>query len=119
MDEAERLCDRIGIMDHGKLIALGSPKELIDGIGAGHVVQITTQQDLPSGLDATLAALPSVFSCRLTGASAQFGVDNLHEGLGGILARLAQEGVALTDLSTRRASLEDVFVKLTGRHLRD
>jgi len=106
-------------MDHGKLIALGSSKELIDGIGAGHVVQISAQDEISADLEPALAALPSVFSCRITGTSAQFGVDNLHEGLGGILARLAKEGVALTDLSTRRASLEDVFVKLTGRHLRD
>src|SRR4029079_17103923 len=59
MDEAERLCDRVGVVDHGKMIALGTPKELIDSLGGSQIVEIAIAEDVEAQLVALAEALRS------------------------------------------------------------
>jgi ABC-2 type transport system ATP-binding protein len=118
MEEAERLCDRVAIVDHGKLIALGSPMELIASLGGEHVIEFTlgngANNDVPRFDD-----LPAVRSSRQDGESFCLSVTEPHVALPALLGRLESLGRELTGLTTRHASLEDVFVTLTGRRLRD
>jgi len=118
MDEAERLCDRVAVVDHGKVIALGSPAELIRSLGGDHVVEFAVETGGAVDL-APLTALPSVRSARAEGEAIQLTVGEPHVAIPALLQHLAGNGRALSNLSTRHASLEDVFVSLTGRHLRD
>jgi len=114
MDEAERLCDRVAIVDKGKVIAMGTPRELIASLGAQQVVEFSTEQPLaPEGW----GGLPSVRSARRSADGIALTVEQLHLALPAILARA--EPLGLTHLSTHQATLEDVFVHLTGRHLRE
>jgi ABC-2 type transport system ATP-binding protein len=114
MDEAERLCDRVAVVDKGKIIALGTPNELIASLGGQQVVELATQETLAPG---SLADLPSVRSARRSADGVALTVEQLHLALPAILARV--EPLGLTRLSTHHATLEDVFVHLTGRHLRE
>jgi ABC-2 type transport system ATP-binding protein len=118
MDEAERLCDRVGVVDHGKLIALGSPRDLIASLGGQEVIELTLEGDAP--LDEVAAAkLPGVHGVRHAGSGFVLAVDPLHVALPALVDHLRVAGRTLERLSTRHATLEDVFVSLTGRHLRD
>ena len=119
MDEAERLCDRVAIVDQGRLIALGTPRELIASLGGEHVVEFTLA-DSPdqTRLDPdSLHDLPAVTSARPEDGQICLSVTEPHIALPALLARLEQLHRQLTSLTTRHASLEDVFVKLAGRHL--
>jgi len=114
MDEAERLCDRVAVVDKGKIIALGTPRELIASLGGDEIVELATQQPLAPE---ELTALPSVKAARRSAGGIALAVEQLHVALPAILARVGP--LHLTRLSTHRATLEDVFVHLTGRHLRE
>jgi ABC-2 type transport system ATP-binding protein len=116
MDEAQQLCQRVAIMDHGKAIARGTPRELIASLGVEHVVEFSSG----SALDLTpFTNLPGVRSAELRDGRAQLQVAELHHAVPAILAEVERQGMPLTELSTHSATLEDVFVSLTGRHLRD
>ena len=118
MEEAERLCDRVAIVDHGRIIREGSPRELIATLGAAHVVEF--ELDLDATLDeAALRALPAVTAVRLDAGTWSLTVTEPHRVLPALLAHQASAGPSLARLGTRQATLEDVFVGLTGRHLRD
>jgi ABC-2 type transport system ATP-binding protein len=120
MDEAERLCDRVAVVDHGKVIALGSPRQLIANLGGEHVIEFTLDTKDTAVLDLTsLESLPAVRSARREADHYFLSVSEPHHALPAVLAHLQQLGHELASLSTRHASLEDVFVTLTGRHLRD
>jgi ABC-2 type transport system ATP-binding protein len=121
MDEAERLCDRVAVVDQGKVIALGSPRQLIAKLGGEHVVEFTLLHgDGQPALDpASLNDVASVQTVRREADHYSLSVSEPHVALPGLLARLQTSGHALASLTTRHASLEDVFVILTGRHLRD
>jgi ABC-2 type transport system ATP-binding protein len=119
MEEAARLCDRVAIVDRGKVIALGTPRELIASLGAEHVIEFAVAGDAPAPAADALAALPSVEAVRQDGASWRLTVREVHRAVPGLLALLAAGGAEPTHLSTHHATLEDVFVALTGRKLRD
>jgi ABC-2 type transport system ATP-binding protein len=120
MDEAERLCDRVAIVDHGRVIALGTPRELIAGLGAEHVVEFTTPGATDGVLDVrALEALDGVHSARAHGGRWTLEVMELARTVPALLAELSRRGLALGELATHSATLEDVFVSLTGRQLRD
>ena len=120
MEEAERLCDRVAIMDHGAMIALGSPRELIGSLGAEHVVEYTIAGDgAPEALDGELRALAGVRVVRTSGGVVSLTVAELHRTLPALMGLFERRGVALASLTTHHATLEDVFVSLTGRHIRD
>jgi ABC-2 type transport system ATP-binding protein len=120
MDEAERLCDRVAIVDHGKVIAIGSPVEMIATLGGEHVVEFAL--DLTNGKTVSsecLAGLASVMSLRSEADSFSLHVQEPHLAIPALISYLREAEVSLARLTTRHASLEDVFVKMTGRHLRD
>ncbi|MFN8092081.1 MAG: ABC transporter ATP-binding protein [Vicinamibacteria bacterium] len=120
MDEAEKLCDRIAVVDHGKVIARGTPRELILSLGGDHVVDIAVEETGGAALaPESLAGLPSVRAVHAEAGHLVLTVAEPHVAIPPLLARLAAEGRTLASLTTRHASLEDVFVSLTGRHLRD
>ena len=119
MEEAERLCDRVAIMDHGRIIALGTPKELIDSLGAEHVVEFAPEHDAASLEPAMLGELDGVLRARSENGRFQLHVSSLHLAVPSLLAELTRRRVGLAELRTHSATLEDVFVNLTGRHLRD
>ena len=119
MDEAQVLCDRVAIIDLGRVIALGSPRELIASLGAEHVIEFAPAVgDVPPPPD-RLRQLPGVCDVRVSAGVVSLSVTELHTVLPELLAVLEEAGVKLSMLTTHSASLEDVFVKLTGRHLRD
>ena len=119
MEEAERLCDRVAIIDHGLIIAQGTPRELIASIGAVHVVEFSTG-GAPGTPDLEcLSKLDGVHHVRAENGAFQLQVSELHRTVPALLDALDHRGVPLTELRTHSATLEDVFVSLTGRHLRD
>jgi ABC-2 type transport system ATP-binding protein len=117
MDEAEQLCDHVAIVDHGKSIALGTPKELIASIGVEHVIEFSAAGEAVD-LEA-LKALPGVTAVNTSDDSMQLQVRELHRAVPALIEELTRQGRPLTELRTHSATLEDVFVALTGRHLRD
>jgi ABC-2 type transport system ATP-binding protein len=118
MDEAERLCDRVAIIDHGKVIALGSPAELINRLGGEHLVEFAMSEK--DGVDVDrLSSLPGVTSVRREESDYCLAVTAAHVTVPALLQLLEEQGRDLVRLNTRHGSLEDVFVALTGRHLRD
>jgi len=143
MDEAERLCDRVAIMDHGKVIALGTPQQLIASIGGEDIVefavgvsQVPDSGPPPHGQrpvlgdpgpgapralvdPAVFTAIPGVRSHRVDAGLHQLSVSELHTSVPRIFAALDAQGLHLSEFRTHSATLEDVFVRLTGRNLRD
>jgi ABC-2 type transport system ATP-binding protein len=144
MDEAERLCDRVAIVDKGEVIALDSPDGLIRGLGADHMVEFqcrrpsatTTDEDQLVGVSTEtmekngdrqagtellplLEEMDCVKTARADGAGLSLTVTEPHLAVPRLLDLLRERSLEIVNLSTRHASLEDVFVQLTGRHLRD
>jgi ABC-2 type transport system ATP-binding protein len=120
MDEAERLCDRVAVIDHGKAIALGTPAELIARVGGEHVIDLDIDPASPARpASADLLALPTVKSVREEGDRVTLTAGEPHRALPALLELTRAAGIKLAGLTTRTATLEDVFVTLTGRHLRD
>ena len=120
MEEAARLCDRVAVVDYGKVIALGTPRELIASLGAEHVVEFAVGE-LPEGADlqSLLRALPSVEGVTHDGVHWRLTVRQVHRAVPALLAALAERGAEPMHLATHHATLEDVFMNLTGRRLRD
>ena len=151
MEEAQRLCDRVAIMDHGRVIALGTPRELIATVGGEDIVEFAVGSKATAGpstrpgapglaqddnryliaqdansegaqgvVDAeALKAIPGVQSHRVDEALHQLSVSELHTAVPRIFAALEEQGLHLSEFRTHSATLEDVFVRLTGRNLRD
>ena len=121
MDEAERLCDRVAIVDQGKVIALGSPADLIARTGGEHVVEFAIGTDGASAPLApeSLSDLSSVLAARTEADGFALTVAEPHQAIPALLEFLASAHHSLARLTTRQVSLEDVFVAMTGRHLRE
>ena len=119
MDEAERLCDRVAIIDHGRVIALGAPAELISRLGGEHVVEFALGDEAVPTEPSTFADLATVLSARAEANGYALTVAEPHRAIPALLDRLEARHLPLARLTTRQVSLEDVFVSLTGRHLRD
>jgi ABC-2 type transport system ATP-binding protein len=122
MEEAERLCDRVAIVDRGQVIALGTPRELIATLGAEHVIEFATQG--PPGSESAAAAetdwlrqLPTVGRVDTDQDQFRMTVSEPHVVLPLLFDGLEKQHLSLASLTTRHASLEDVFVDLTGRQL--
>jgi ABC-2 type transport system ATP-binding protein len=118
MDEAERLCDRVAIVDHGRTIALGAPQALIERLEAEHVVEFALAS--PSAVDeSVLRTIEGVSVAERRNGAYRLQVAELHRVMPALLGELRRQGAQLAELRTHSATLEDVFVSLTGRHLRD
>ncbi len=120
MEEAERLCDRVAIVDQGRIIASGTPRELIAQLGGHHIVEFS----LSAGDDTSRSVsfwsdLPSVVNCRIEADAIHLSVEEPHRLLPALVERLEQRRWQLSSLVTRHASLDDVFVTLTGRPLQE
>jgi len=118
MEEAERLCDRIGIIDHGKLIAEGTRAELVSMVGEGDQVRLAATGDLASAADG-LAARSWVRQARALDGSIDLVVDQARSELPAILADVAAAGATVRSVEVTEPDLEAVFLHLTGRALRD
>ena len=119
MDEAERLCDRLAIVDHGVIIAEGTPADLIVRLGGHHVVEFSVSgSNNGKGME-TWRGLPGVESVRDEDGLLSLNVREPHRTIPALLEAVERQNAALLHLTTRQASLEDVFVNLTGRHLRE
>jgi ABC-2 type transport system ATP-binding protein len=120
MEEAARLCDRVAVVDHGKVIALGTPRELIASLGAEHVIEFAVAEAASGAVpDDVLRTLPSVEDVARDTASWRLTVREVHRAVPALLAALSERNVEPTQLTTHHATLEDVFMALTGRRLRD
>jgi ABC-2 type transport system ATP-binding protein len=116
MEEASRLCDRVAIMDHGTIIALGTPLELIESLGADQIVEFRVTKELA---DEPLASLPAVRHLHKRGDDYALTVAEMGVALPALLAEIKRQQSELVSLTTHQATLEDVFVSLTGRMLRE
>ena len=116
MEEAERLCDRVAVVDHGRIIAQGTPAELIAGLKAPHIIEFSTQ---PRVEDDFLAKIPGIGERRQRDGRWLLAAASLAQAVPALLSALDGAGAKLLSLSTHRSTLEDVFIALTGRELRD
>ncbi len=119
MDEAERLCDRLAIIDHGQIIAEGTPADLIARLGGHHVVEFSVTGNSDGASLEVWRVLPGVESVRNDDSLVSLTVREPHLTIPALLDAVEKHGAQLLHLTTRQASLEDVFVRLTGRHLRE
>ena len=118
MEEAERLCDRVGIIDHGKLIAEGTRHELVGLVGERDRVTLSAMGEVSKALQ-TLRALPWVHSADASAEGVELMVDDARTRLPAILQEVAGAGVAIKSVEVAEPDLEAVFLHLTGRALRD
>ncbi len=110
LEEAEQLCDRIAIIDQGKIVATGAPRELIAQSNGQQSVSLTTARSLDP---AALARVVGVTELRIEGATVHFRTADAAQTLAALVQFLAAQRAEIIDLQVRKASLEDVFLKLT------
>lgn len=117
MDEAEELAERVGIIDHGRIVAEGTPRELIDRMGAD-TIRISGQGDNDKFIQ-KLRDLPFIQSVTVAQGLIQIGVDAGNRRLVEVISLASGGSFTIQDISVARPSLGDVFLKYTGRQLRD
>lgn len=116
MEEAARLCDRVAIIDEGLVIAEGAPEDLIESLNAEQLIELKTEGALD---DDQLRALKGVTSVSRRNGRLVIAVSQISEALPALLGEIERHDVVLEELVTKQPNLEDVFVRLTGRSLRD
>ncbi|MDD1712116.1 MAG: ATP-binding cassette domain-containing protein [Methanoregulaceae archaeon] len=115
MEEADRLCNRVAIIDHGKIIALDTPQNLKDGIG-GDVVTIRSPQSeaIPEALQ-----VPWISHLERHDGAVTISLQNAEQHIPGIVSRLNERGIVLDSVSLHKPTLEDVFLYFTGKTIRE
>jgi ABC-2 type transport system ATP-binding protein len=119
MEEAARLCDRVAVVDHGKVIALGKPRELVASLGAEHILEFAVDETGTALTDNLLRTLPGVEGVARDGENWRLTVREVHVVVPALMRLLSESDAEPTHLTTHHATLEDVFMALTGRRLRD
>jgi ABC-2 type transport system ATP-binding protein len=120
MDEAERLCDRVAIFDRGRILAIDSPQKLIADLGADHVVLFDVSGESTELLrDDFGSALPGVIAARMESGQRCLSVREPHIAIPALLQLISDNHLKLTSLTTRQATLEDVFVHYAGHGLNE
>jgi ABC-2 type transport system ATP-binding protein len=123
MEEAERLADELVIVDRGKIVARGTPAELVAGLGAQGIIRFVPRAGHEAAAfaieESTFLTLPGVASLRSGSDVRELVVTDTQAAIGALLALLGERGIEIDDLGTHRPTLEDVFVALTGKQLRD
>jgi ABC-2 type transport system ATP-binding protein len=117
LDEADALCDRVLVIDYGKIVAVGTPEELKRRI-SGDVITLSVSGD-PGTAAGLLAGQPGVRDISLDGRALRLAVEQGEEALPGLLRALDGAGIAMESIQLARPSLDDVFLTVTGRSLRD
>jgi ABC-2 type transport system ATP-binding protein len=115
MEEAEQLCDRVAIMDHGRIIELGTPAALIHKYFHETAIEFTAQSDLPRE---SLMALPAVTQTRFENEQMTLYSADIPRTMAALFDLASTSTLAFHDMSVRQATLEDVFLNLTGRRIR-
>ena len=118
MDEADKLCDRVAIVDHGKLVALDSPLKLKASIPGKNILEVSFS-DVPQGWMETLKALPEVAEVKADDHVFRISSNNGPRTTLGLMEAARQAGVAIASLSVQSTTLDDVFVHYTGHQMRD
>ena len=119
LEEADALCDRVLVIDHGEIVAAGTPAELKRKVSGDRVaLQLSDPARLPSAR-VVLGRLPAINILRADGDLLDFSLPDASSTLPELLAALASAGVSLAGIEVRRPTLDDVFLSLTGRELRD
>lgn len=116
LEEAQALCDRVVIIERGRIVVQGTPAELIASIGGGQVIELVASPVPPPEV---FADLPELRDLRLHGAGLSLHVTELQPALSGLLERVRARGLTLRSLSTREVTLDDVFLACTGHGLRE
>jgi ABC-2 type transport system ATP-binding protein len=115
MEEAQRLCDRVAIIDYGKLIALDTPRNLIKSLGSAATIRFSaTETELLEALD----GIPAVMKVEIREGTCSLQANDLN-AVGDIIKLIAARGLSFHDFTIEQPNLEDVFLALTGRGIRD
>jgi ABC-2 type transport system ATP-binding protein len=114
MEEAERLCDRVGVMDHGHILALDSPAQLVRGVGQRDAIEFAANGDA-----AAFGAVPGVEEMTVEDGLVVLYTRALDRALPAVFDLARQRGMGLDAFRVRNPSLEDVFLQLTGRRIRE
>ena len=118
MEEAERLCDRVAVVDHGNIIAIGSPRELIQSYFKENAIEFTSDTPPP---EMVMQNFPGAISVRIKGNEVTIYSGDMPATMSALLkyAEKMETTGNLKNLNVREATLEDVFLKLTGRTIRE
>jgi ABC-2 type transport system ATP-binding protein len=116
IEEAEQLCERVAIIDRGRIIATGAPRELIARSRAAAAVSLVAAEPVDRTL---LSGLEGVHDLTCDGARVRFRADDVNPAVAGLLRLLEAHGIGIDELHVQKATLEDVFIELTGTGLRD
>jgi ABC-2 type transport system ATP-binding protein len=117
MEEAERLCDRVAILDHGRIVAMNTPTELIHSLGGGERLTFTVESAVPPGF---IDAITPIGRLEMTGKRVTITSHPDQSSFAGdTISLLTQLGIQFHDLQSEQSSLEDVFLKLTGHEMKD
>ena len=119
MEEAEELCDRVAIMDHGRMLVCDTPLTLIRSLKMDATVLASVEADPGEQLEVDMDLLPGVTSEEREGSDLRLQTEDVQATVTGLMSLAAERGLHLKDLSVRSVNLEDVFISYTGRGLRD
>ena len=119
MEEADQQCDRVAIMDHGRILALDNPYELKRGVGANTIVTVSADGGLDELAGLLETEVPGVTQAKRVDSTVQLGVKGSRGVLPAVVIAAEQGGFTVTDLSLAEPTLETVFINLTGKELRD
>jgi ABC-2 type transport system ATP-binding protein len=119
MEEADQLCDRIGIMDHGRILALGTPEELKQSVGADTIVTVASDGDLQRLASSLCESIDGIDAAKVLDGTVQVAVRGTDRVLVRVIDAAEQAGYELSDVQVAPPSLETVFIDLTGKDLRD